>query len=121
MGGCDSRTCVPYSGFTSRDKYFVNFVDLLLCVKILLTNTSCIAYKVWLKIQSANLYCEMLMHAQVCVCSVCVCMCLCVCVCVCVCVRVCVAIPFRGGNEYVPDMYDGQTRTKVFLPLMMVA
>ncbi len=71
MGGCDSHTCVPYSGFTSRQKIIANFVDLLLCVKIIFANTSCIAYKVWLKIQSTKFIftkINMLMHAQVCVC-----------------------------------------------------
>ncbi len=119
-----THTCVPYSGFTSWEKIFANFVDLLLCVKILFANTSCIAYKVRLKIQSAKYAnaCTGVRVLCVCACArVCVRVCvwggLCVCVCVCACVRVCVAIPFRGGTEYVPD---GQIRNKIFLPLTLL-
>ncbi len=75
----------------------------LLCVKILFANAacSCIAYKVWLKIQPTKFIfakINTLTHAQVCMCCVCVCACACVCVfecacaCGCGCVRVCVCV-----------------------------
>ncbi len=49
---------IPYSGVFSQDKFFVHFVDLLLCTKNVIREY----YKVWVKYENTIRFCEIFIH-----------------------------------------------------------